>query len=143
MDHSKTLIVSAAIITRPPGEILLARRPDKGPLAGRWEFPGGKAEPGEDPRDALVRECIEELGCRIEVGAIYETIFHRHGARSILLLFYLARVIEGEPASMEENELAWCTPGAMGQYDLLEADRPLIARFIEKFPHFEPGIAKG
>ncbi|CAN5348522.1 (deoxy)nucleoside triphosphate pyrophosphohydrolase [soil metagenome] len=132
-----TVVVVAAIIAREDGTILIAQRPPGGNLAGFWEYPGGKVEPGEDPRDALVRECQEELGCDVEVGAVYETIFHRTPTRSFLLLFYVARVIRCEPRPMEQNELAWVTPAAMRDYPILEPDAPLIAQFETRFPHFE------
>lgn len=137
MSGPPTIIVCAAIITRPPGEILIAQRPPGGPSGGRWEFPGGKVEAGEDPRAALVRECREELDCEVEPGAIYETIYHRTERSSILLLFYLARISGGEPRSMECNALEWVTPQRMGEFDLLPADRPLIDRFLSKYPAFE------
>lgn len=130
------IIVTGVLLTRDPGEILIACRRGKPPLAGKWEFPGGKVEPGEDPRHALRRECREEIGCEVEVGDIYETIFHRTERGDILLLFYLARIVHGEPQALDHSALAWVTPQQMREYDLLEPDRPLIDRFITKFPKF-------
>jgi len=132
-----TIIVAAALITRPDGTILIAQRPRSSKLHGFWEFPGGKVEAGEDPREAVVRECREELGIKVEAGRIYETIFHSVGGNCILLLFYLVRVIEGEPRSMEQNALAWVTPEGMRLYELLEPDRPLVDQFLQRFPSFE------
>jgi len=133
-----TLVV-AAIIAREDGTILITQRPPSSKLSGMWEFPGGKVEPGEGPRAALVRECHEELGCDVEAGAVYETIFHRVGNHCILLLFYLTRVVKGEPQPMERNALAWVTPANMRLYALLEPDRPLIDLFERRFPMFEQG----
>jgi 8-oxo-dGTP diphosphatase len=131
-----TTIVSAAIIAREDGHILISQRPSHSRMRGFWEFPGGKLELGEDPRAALRRECLEELGVQVEVGRIYETIFHRVGGSCILLLFYLVRIEKGEPRSMEQNALEWVTPEGMELYELLEADKPLVALFQERFPHF-------
>lgn len=133
-----TVLVVAAIITRGD-TLLINQRPNGDALAGRWEFPGGKVEPGEDPRAALVRECHEELGCKVEVGAAYETVFHETGQAWLLLLFYTTRVTTGEPQAMEGNTLAWVRPDELPSYDLLEADRPLVNLLQRKFPHFEPG----
>ncbi|HMZ53008.1 (deoxy)nucleoside triphosphate pyrophosphohydrolase [Candidatus Sumerlaeota bacterium] len=132
--QAPTIIVTGVLLTRNDREILIAQRAGKPPLAGKWEFPGGKVEPGEDPRAALARECREEIGCEIEVGDIYESIFHRAERGNILLLFYLARIVHGEPTALEHTALAWVTPQQMRDFDLLEADRPLIERFIAKFP---------
>lgn len=139
MATAHTTIVCAALIARPDGRILISQRPPNRRMSGFWEFPGGKVELGEDPRGALVRECREELGCLVEVGSIYESVFHRSGNHCILLLFYLARVLEGEPQSMENNELAWVTPAEMENYKLLEADQPLVLMFGRRFPEFEFG----
>ena len=130
-------IVVAAIITDGNGRILINQRPPDSRHAGKWEFPGGKVEPGEDPRDALERECLEELGCTVRAGAIYETIFHAYPGHSVLLLFYLAEILEGRPRPLEQNRLAWTTAEEMAAYDLLEADRPLPALFQQRYPHFQ------
>jgi 8-oxo-dGTP diphosphatase len=135
--HQPTIIVAAALIAREDGTILIAQRPRSSKLHGFWEFPGGKVEPGEDPRDTVVRECREELGIVVEAGRIYESIYHSVGGSCILLLFYLVRMIDGEPRSMEQNALAWVTPEGMRLYELLEPDRPLVDQFLRRFPTFE------
>lgn len=122
------MIVCAALIRRKDGRFLIARRPEGSTLAGWWEFPGGKAEPGEDPRRALERECAEELGVTVRAHDIYEVIHVFDGRRTILLLFYETELIEGEPRSMEGNELAWTTPEEMRTFQILEPDQPLIDR---------------
>jgi 8-oxo-dGTP diphosphatase len=134
---ASTTIVAAAIIAREDGTILIAQRPRSSKLHGFWEFPGGKVEAGEDPRAAVVRECREELGIKVEAGRIYESIHHSVSGSCILLLFYLVRIIEGEPRSMEQNALAWVTPEGMRLYELLEPDRPLVDQFLRRFPAFE------
>ncbi|MCC5877354.1 MAG: (deoxy)nucleoside triphosphate pyrophosphohydrolase [Candidatus Sumerlaeia bacterium] len=138
MAEKPTTLVVAAIIARED-RLLINQRPAGGSLGGRWEFPGGKVEPGEDPRNALARECREELGCDVEVGSAYETVFHEAKGAWLLLLFYTARVVSGEPHPMEGNTLAWVRPDELGSYDLLEADRPLAGLLQRKFPHFEHG----
>ena len=115
--QAPTIIVTGVLLTRNDREILIAQRAGKPPLAGKWEFPGGKVEPGEDPRAALARECREEIGCKIEVGDIYESIFHRAERGNILLLFYLARIVHGKPTALEHTALAWVTPQQMRDFD--------------------------
>lgn len=136
------LLVAAAIITDGRGRILINQRPETSKHAGKWEFPGGKVKDGEDPRDALARECMEELGVSVEVGAVYETLFHNYAGNDILLMFYLVKVLEGVPRSMEDNPLAWVTPTEMATYDLLEADRILPSYFKRRFPQYKECYAR-
>jgi 8-oxo-dGTP diphosphatase len=129
----KNLLVVGAIFTKK-GRILIAQRPEGTSSAGRWEFPGGKVELGEDPRDALKRECLEELNIHVQVGGIYETIYTCNEERGILLLFYKAIILSGEPTSMEGNAFKWVTIDEMRGYDLLDPDKPLVEMFGNKFP---------
>ena len=103
-------VVVAAVIERD-GLILAARRTEPPELAGRWEFPGGKAEPGESDREALERECHEELGVRITVG---ERIGPEYPIPSgtMVVRTYFATIEAGEPQALESHdELAWVRPG--------------------------------
>ena len=110
MQQPSARAVVAAVIERD-GLILAARRTGPPELAGRWEFPGGKCEPGESDREALVRECREELGVRIAVG---EQIGPEYTVPSgaMVVRTYLATIEEGEPQTLESHdELAWVRPG--------------------------------
>jgi 8-oxo-dGTP diphosphatase len=104
----KTVIVAAGIVIEA-GRVLLTRRKDGAHLAGMWEFPGGKVEPGEDPRVGLARELEEELGITTDVGEIVEVTFHRYEENAVLLLFFEARRKAGspEPRAIDVAELAW------------------------------------
>lgn len=95
-ESSRQILVSAAVII-DRGRVLLTQRKSGTHLAGAWEFPGGKVEPDEDPRDALVRELREEIGVEAEVSDIVEVTFHRYPTKSVLLLFYEARLAAGSP----------------------------------------------
>jgi 8-oxo-dGTP diphosphatase len=94
----KTVVVAAAVIIEK-GRVLLTQRKAGTHLAGAWEFPGGKVEPGEDPREALRRELREEIGVEARVGEIVEVTFHRYeeADKAVLLLFYEASREEGSP----------------------------------------------
>ena len=96
MDAPATVLVSAAVLVEG-GRVLLTQRKRGTHLEGLWEFPGGKVEPGEDPRDALARELREELGIEVAVGDVVEVTFHRYAEKSVLLLFYEASRTTGSP----------------------------------------------
>jgi len=128
-----TTIVAAALITEGD-RILIAQRPKGKANAGKWEFPGGKAEPGEDPRRALERECLEELDIEVAAGPVYETIFHEQPTKNFLLIFYEVVILSGDPTPMESNEIAWVTVDELESIDLIESDLPLIRELRDRFP---------
>ena len=95
---SQPLVLVAAAVIIEQGRVLLSQRKTGTHLAGAWEFPGGKVESDEDPRDALTRELLEELGVRASVGRIFEVTFHRYPAKNVLLLFYETTLTADSPA---------------------------------------------
>jgi 8-oxo-dGTP diphosphatase len=123
----RQVVVGAAIVR--DGRVLAARRTAPASAAGRWEFPGGKVEPGETEADSLVREVEEELGLRIRVGqwlAGAEQIGDRY-----LLKVALAVVEVGEPAPTEHDEVRWLAADELGSVDWLEADRPFLTELSQ------------
>ena len=127
-----TLLVAAAIIENE-GRILLARRRADAPYPLLWEFPGGKVEPGEDPKECVVREIREELAIEIAVDGIYEVIFYRYPERDVLMLAYCCRWLGGEIEDLEVEEHRWVVPDDLKRFDLLPADIPLVRRISEEF----------
>lgn len=122
-------LVVAALATDGSGRILLTRRRSDQPLPDKWEFPGGKMEPGESPEEALVRELREEIGVRTEVGPVWDVLYHRYPDYDVLMLVYACRLEPGaEPRCLEVGALAWARPDELDGYDILPADRPLVAR---------------
>jgi 8-oxo-dGTP diphosphatase len=121
--------VVAAVIVDPAGRVLLAQRPAHKHLALKWEFPGGKVEPAEDPGAALLREIREELGC--ELADLYPLpgFTHDYGAVVIEMIPYLCRLAPGTPAPHphEHVAVAWVRPADLAAYDLAPADLPLVA----------------
>ena len=103
-------------------------------MEGYWEFPGGKVDHGEDPRRALERELLEELGIRCKVEEIEEVIHHVYPDKTVLLLFYWCEIREGEPKGMEGQALKWVTIEEMRTEQILPADLPLIDRLRERSP---------
>ena len=137
------IVVSAAVIREAPGAaVLLTRRMKGAHLAGLWEFPGGKVERGEDPEDALVRECREEIALEIEVGDILEVAHHAFAEKEVLLLFYDCRARgEREHNDIEHPHIehphiehigvadhAWVLPSELERYPLPPPDARLVAK---------------
>ncbi len=104
----KQIVVAAAVVFRD-GRVLLTQRKQGSHLAGAWEFPGGKVEPDEDPRDTVARELREELGVDVRVGDILDVTFHRYPEKSVLLLFYEATLAESspEPRPLDVADIRW------------------------------------
>lgn len=130
-----TVVVGAAIVRRGPAgpEILCARRSAPEALAGKWEFPGGKVEPGESDGGAIVRECREELGIGVAVGEMIggeQPINER-----FVLRVYLAETLPGqpEPEALEDHDLLlWVPPGSLVDLDWLPADVPVVLALAER-----------
>lgn len=122
VEPGTAVVVGAAIIRS--GQVLAAQRAAPATAAGRWEFPGGKVEPGESEHEALVRECDEELGAQVEVlGRVGADVPMVTGA---ILRLYLARLVDGsEPRALEHAELRWLAADALDSVPWLPADAPL------------------
>jgi 8-oxo-dGTP diphosphatase len=127
--RSGPIIVSAAVIIRD-GRVLLSQRKSGSHLAGAWEFPGGKVEPGEDPRAALERELSEELGITSRVGAPIEVTFHAYPEKSVLLLFFEAELAPGspEPRAVDVAAVKWAALGDLRDQDFPPADVAVLSR---------------
>lgn len=129
----RTVLVAAGVITRPGRpEVLLTRRLPGAHLGGKWEFPGGKVEDGEDPRQTVARECAEECGIEVSVGDIFEVSFHAYAAKNVLLLFYEGLLSGGEVRHLGVADHAWVPPDGIGAYDLPPADRPVVAKLLAR-----------
>lgn len=122
----QTLIVTAAIIQHNK-HILIAQRKENVDQPLKWEFPGGKLEPGESPEQCLAREIQEELGLSIEVMKIYYVISHNYSDRQIILLCYLCRLIAGTAQALDCRDFKWVLAGELHLYDFAEADKPVVS----------------
>ncbi len=120
--------VVAAVMIDAAGRVLLAQRPPGKHLAGLWEFPGGKLEPGESPAQAMARELHEELGIELDpaVPSPLIRVPWRYGERDLLLDAWSVRQWRGEPASLEGQALRWLAPADIDPQGLTPADRPIL-----------------
>lgn len=125
---TQKVIVGAAIISGR--RVLAGARSDPPAAAGRWEFPGGKVEPGEAEMDALVRECDEELGVTIEVGERVGGDVLMAGGRAMLKV-WLATLVDGTPEAREHTELRWLAADELDSVPWLPADAPIVAELKE------------
>lgn len=123
--------VMAGVITDTRGRILLARRGAGRELAGLWEFPGGKIEPGETAEAALARELAEELGIGVEVGEPLMVVPHRTPSRLLRLDVRRIRAWRGTPRGCEGQGLAWVQPDKLARYDMPAPDLPVVAALLQ------------
>lgn len=122
--------VVAGLIWRE-GRILICQRTRHQPMPLKWEFPGGKIEEGEQPRDALRRELDEELGIAATVGDEVVRLVHRYpGGNSVELRFFDVREYKGELENRIFREIVWADPSQLPKYDFLEADLTLVSDLV-------------
>ena len=124
-----TVLVVAVALVDVDGRVLIAKRPEGKKLAGLWEFPGGKVEPGERPESALIRELNEELGIDVNEACLAPFVFASHAYDSFHLLMplYLCRRWNGVVTAREHDALAWVKPNRLSDYPMPPADEPLVA----------------
>ncbi len=125
---TKVVLVSAVALIDRDGRVLLAQRPEGKSMAGLWEFPGGKVEPGETPEAALIRELHEELGIETWKSCLAPLTFasHSYEAFHLLMPLFACRKWEGIPHSKEGQTLAWVRQENLRDYPMPPADIPLI-----------------
>jgi len=125
-----TLEVVAAILADAEGRVLIAQRPPGKALAGYWEFPGGKLEPGEGAEAALQRELAEELGVRVHRASAWMSLSHEYPERHVQLAVWRVEDWEGVPEGREGQALQWVAPAVLAAAGLLPADLPIAARLV-------------
>ncbi|MFE0016616.1 (deoxy)nucleoside triphosphate pyrophosphohydrolase [Mesorhizobium sp. NPDC059054] len=129
----RLLLVVACALVDADGRVLIAQRPEGKQLAGMWEFPGGKVEPGETPEDCLVRELHEELGIETKTACLAPLTFasHSYDDFHLLMPLYVCRRFWGTPEPKEAQALKWVRPKQMRDYPMPPADAPLIPFLID------------
>ncbi len=124
--------VTAAVIEKDD-KILIAKRKKGGRLPSKWEFPGGKLEVGETPKECLRRELLEEFGIDTRVKDFIGKSLHSYSYGSIELLAYRVDHLSGEFKLNDHEEIKWITPEELGEYDLAEVDKPIVKELINNF----------
>jgi 8-oxo-dGTP diphosphatase len=125
----KVVLVAACALIDADGRVLIAERPAGKSMAGLWEFPGGKVDPGERPEDALIRELKEELGIVVQEACLAPLTFASHSYEDFHLLMplYVCRRWEGMVTAREGQKLSWVRPNRLKEYPMPPADVPLIS----------------
>ena len=132
------LRVVAAVLVDRSGQVLIAQRPPGKWQAGRWEFPGGKVEPGEDEAQAVGRELAEELGVRVDAAQRLGEFHHAYADRVVSIGLWLVLRHEGEPRGLDGQALQWIALDHLTQCDLLEADLPMLPVLCAALGPVEP-----
>ncbi len=128
----KIVLVAACALIDADGRVLLAQRPQGKPMAGLWEFPGGKIEQGEQPEQSLIRELKEELGITVREACLAPLTFasHSYADFHLLMPLYVCRRWEGTVTALEGQQLAWVRPNKLRDYDMPPADVPLVSHLM-------------
>jgi 8-oxo-dGTP diphosphatase len=128
----KVVLVAACALIDVDGRVLLAQRPEGKPMAGLWEFPGGKVEASERPEETLIRELGEELGIVVREPCLAPLTFasHTYPDFHLLMPLYVCRRWEGAVTPQENQKLAWVRPKRLREYEMPPADVPLISHLM-------------
>jgi 8-oxo-dGTP diphosphatase len=131
-DIKLTLVVACALVD-PDNRVLLAQRPEGKALAGLWEFPGGKLEPGERPEATLIRELHEEIGITVQEACLAPLTFasHAYDDFHLLMPLYICRRWEGAVIAREGQNIAWVRANKLRDYKMPPADLPLLPHLID------------
>jgi 8-oxo-dGTP diphosphatase len=129
---TKIVLVAACALVDADGRVLIAQRPQGKPMAGLWEFPGGKVEHGERPEETLTRELKEELGITVSEACLAPLVFASHGYPDFHLLMplYVCRRWDGTVTPREAQQLVWVKPNRLRDYEMPPADVPLISHLM-------------
>jgi 8-oxo-dGTP diphosphatase len=128
----KTVLVAACALIDADGRVLLAERPAGKPMAGLWEFPGGKVEANERPEETLIRELKEELGITVSEPCLAPLTFasHVYPDFHLLMPLYVCRRWEGMVTPLEGQQVAWVKPNRLRDHKMPPADEPLVAHLM-------------
>lgn len=119
--------VVAALI-RKNSRFMICQRPSNKARSLLWEFVGGKVEPGESKEQALIRECLEELGVTITVGSVYMDVTHAYPDITIHLTLFNAAISEGTPQLLEHNDIRWIEVSEIGHFEFCPADKDILRK---------------
>ena len=115
------------------GRFMICQRPAHKARGLLWEFVGGKTDPGETMKEALIRECREELGITVSVGDVYMQVIHDYPDILIRLTLFHCTIVEGIPKLLEHNDLKWILPSQIPEFDFCPADEDILTRIISDY----------
>ena len=124
--------VVAALIWQDD-KFMICQRPAHKARGLLWEFVGGKVEHGETKKQALIRECREELAITLSVGDVFMDVVHEYPDLTVHLTLFNATIAVGEPQMLEHNDIRWITPSEISNYDFCPADEEILAKIIERY----------
>ena len=130
--EKKTIEVVAGLIWRED-RFLACQRPPEKARGLLWEFVGGKVENGESKQQALVRECMEELGVTVDVGDVFMQLVHEYPDICVELTLYNASIRDGVPQKLEHNDIQWITPNEIDGYDFCPADEEILKEIKKRY----------
>lgn len=114
-------------------KFLICQRPANKARGLLWEFVGGKVEPGETKKDALIRECREEIGVSVSIGEEFMRAVHKYPDLTVYLTIFNATIVTGEVQKMEHNDICWITPDEIPNYEFCPADEEILKKIMEKY----------
>lgn len=123
--------VAAALIWNESGQFLICQRPAHKARGLLWEFVGGKAEKDESLKEALIRECREELGVTVEPGSIFVQLIHEYPDIKIRLTLFNSTIVSGTPKLLEHNDMQWIYPSQIPNYDFCPADEDILKMLMK------------
>ena len=126
-----TEVVAALIWDK--NKFMICQRPAHKARGLLWEFVGGKVEPGETKKQALIRECREELAVTLSVGDVFMEVVHEYPDITVHLTLFYATIAEGIPRKLEHNDIQWISPAQIPDYDFCPADDEILKRIIEVY----------
>ena len=124
--------VVAALIWKN-NKFMICQRPAHKARGLLWEFVGGKVEPGETKKQALIRECQEELAVTLAVGDVFMDVVHEYPDLTVHLTLFTSTIAEGEPQKLEHNDIRWIAPSEIPNYDFCPADEEILAKICEVY----------
>jgi len=123
--------VVAALIWKN-NKFMICQRPAHKARGLLWEFVGGKVEPGETKKQALIRECQEELAVTLAVGDVFMDVVHEYPDLTVHLTLFTSTIAEGEPQKLEHNDIKWITPSEIPNYEFCLADEEILKKIIKE-----------
>lgn len=127
------MVEVVAALIRQDDKFLICQRPVHKARGLLWEFVGGKVEPGETKKQALIRECKEELAITVSVGNVFMDVLHEYPDLTVHLTLLHASIAKGKPQMLEHNDIRWITPREIDQYDFCPADEVILERLKQEF----------